>query len=247
MPLFPPPITITLLLGDSANLMVNNSGYFIRIGTTNDNISLLKKTGIKISTLISGKSGTTNYSSNVFKIKATCDLNKNFTLWHDSTGVGNNFKSEGSARDTTFKSLNYFGLLIRQSTVSFHNRHFFDDIYVGNIITDTIRPFIKKIEILTPDTLNVFFSEKLHHSSLNLLNFDIDNSIGNPFNAKFLKGDSSIIQMALVNSLAANTSYNFEIKNMARIKLEILCMIPYLNSNGLNMKNPNFTILLLTK
>lgn len=201
------------LTSDSANLASNNSGYLVRIGTSTDNISLIKKVGTVYTSLINGKAGTTNHSSNTFKIKVTCDAKRNFTLWHDSTGLGNNFISEGTVWDTTFNQSNYFGISIKQSTASFHNRHVFDDFYIGKIITDTIKPFVKDVEINSPDTLRIYFSEKLHPTSLNLLNFDINNSIGNPFSSRFISADSSVIEIALVNSLAANSWYNFGIKN----------------------------------
>lgn len=115
--------------------------------------------------------------------------------------------------DTTFNQSNYFGILIKQSTASFYNKHFFDDFYIGKIITDTIKPFVKSVEIKSPDTLQIFFSEKLHSASLNLLNFDVKNTIGNPFSSRFISTDSSVIELAMVNSLAANSTYNFSIKN----------------------------------
>ena len=115
--------------------------------------------------------------------------------------------------DTTLIRSNYFGILIKQSTASFYNKHFFDDFYIGKIITDTIKPFVKSVEIKSPDTMQIFFSEKLHLASLNLLNFDIDNTIGNPFISRFISADSSVIEISMVNSLAANSSYNFKIKN----------------------------------
>jgi hypothetical protein len=201
------------LTSDSANLASNNSGYLVRIGTPTDNISLLKKVGTVYTSLINGKAGTTNHSSNTFKIKVTCDAKRNFTLWYDSTGLGNNFMQEGNVWDTTFNQSNYFGISIKQSTASFHNRHFFDDFYIGKIITDTIKPFVKNVEIKSPDTLRIYFSEILHSISLNLFNFDINNTIGNPFSSRFISADSSVIEIALVNSLAANTWYNFGIKN----------------------------------
>ena len=201
------------LTSDSANLLGNNSGYLVRIGTSSDNISLHKKVGTIYTSLINGKTGTTNHSSNTFKIKITRDAQRNFTLWHDSTGFGNNFIPEGTVLDTTFNQSNYFGILIKQSTASFYNKHFFDDFYIGKIITDTIKPFVKNVEIKSPDTLRIYFSEKLHPTSLNLLNFDVKNTIGNPFSSRFISTDSSVIEIAMVNSLAANTRYNFEIKN----------------------------------
>ena len=201
------------LTSDSANLLGNNSGYLLRIGTSSDNISLHKKVGTIYTSLINGKTGTTNHSSNTFKIKITCDDQRNFTLWHDSAGFGNNFIPEGTVLDTTFNQSNYFGILIKQSTASFYNKHFFDDFYIGKIITDTIKPFVKSVEIKSPDTLQIFFSEKLHSASLNLLNFDVKNTIGNPFSSRFISTDSSVIELAMVNSLAANSTYNFSIKN----------------------------------
>ena len=201
------------LTSDSSNLLSNNSGYLLRIGTTSDNISLLKKMGNLYNPLINGKVGTTNHSSSVFKIKVTSDAKRNFMLWLDSTGLGDNFIYVGSVLDTTIKKSNYFGIVVRQSTTSFHNRHIFDDFYIGKIITDTIKPFVKNVEIKSPDTLQIFFSEKLSSKSLNLLNFEINNTIGNPFSGRFISADSSVVELAMVNSLAANTTYNFGLKN----------------------------------
>ena len=201
------------LTSDSANLLGNNSGYLVRIGTSSDNISLLKKVGNIYTSLLNGKAGTTNHSSNTFKVKVTFDTKRKFTLWHDSAGLGNNFIPEGSIWDTTLIRSNYFGILIKQSTASFYNKHFFDDFYIGKINTDTTKPFVKSVEIKSPDTMQIFFSEKLHLASLNLLNFDIDNTIGNPFSSRFISADSSVIEISMVNSLAANSSYNFKIKN----------------------------------
>lgn len=210
------------LTSDSANLLSNNSGYFLRIGNTTDNISLLKKSGVSLTTLITGKVGILNHSSNIFKIKVVCDDKRNFTLWHDSTGLGENYVTEGSIIDTGFKTSNYFGMVIRQSTTGFHNRHFFDDFYVGKIITDTVIPFVEKIELKGPDTLRVSFSEKLFQTSLNSLNFEIDNGIGNPSNTRFTSSDSTLIELVLQNSLISNTTYSFVIKNCSDKKGNIM-------------------------
>ena len=195
------------LTSDSANLSGKNSGYFLRIGNTSDNISLFRKNGLNSTLLINGKTGVTNHTNNLFKIKVICDSKRNLTLWHDSTGTGDQYLMEGSIRDTALTNCNFFGIYIRQSTASFHNKHFFDDFYIGKIIRDTTAPVVTKVEMISPDTVHIHFSEPLSLASSGVLNFEIDKGIDNPQSARFISADSSVIEIILKNKLTPNTGY----------------------------------------
>ncbi len=201
------------LASDSANLLGKNSGYFIRLGSTNDNISLYKKSGNVITSLILGKFGITNSSNSRFKIKVIHNKMGYFNLWRDSTGSGEHYLADGLAHDTTFNTSKYFGLTIRQSSASFHKRHFFDNIYCGPIITDTLAPLVKLVSALSPDTLLLFFSEPLNKASLWLENFELNQSIGFPIHSRFPTLDSSMIELKFSKAMLANIFYELKIKN----------------------------------
>jgi hypothetical protein len=57
-----------------------------------------------------------------------------WTLSDDNTGTGLSFFTEGSVTDATWATGAYFGIaVLQQSTASFLNKHFYDDITVGPI------------------------------------------------------------------------------------------------------------------
>ncbi len=201
------------LSSDSANLLSKNSGYLVRVGSTNDNISLYKKSGNALTPLILGKFGTTNSSNTSCNIKIIHDIKGYFSLWRDSTSTGKNYVAEGLAHDSTFKTSNFFGIVIRQSTTSFHKRHFFDNIYCGNIIKDTIAPWVKSVTVLSPDTLQILFSEPLHSSALWLANFELNEAMGAPKSTRFLNSDSTSIEIVLAKALIFNIFHELKIKN----------------------------------
>ena len=120
------------LTASQSDLTANGlTGYFVRIGNTDDEICLYRKdaaaTPVKI---IDGLNGITNTSNNTLKIKVTRNASNVFTLYRDVSGTGNNYVSEGLITDATFTTSSFFGILVKQSTASFFQRHFFDDIEV---------------------------------------------------------------------------------------------------------------------
>ena len=77
------------LISSSADLAGNNNtGYFIRIGNTDDEISLYRKdAGGTIVKIIDGTDGVLDNSNNVIKIKVTRDGNNQWTLSRDLSGT----------------------------------------------------------------------------------------------------------------------------------------------------------------
>jgi hypothetical protein len=138
-----------------------NNGYFVRLGGTPDEISLFKKVGNTTSLLIDGRNGATNKSVNTIYLKITRDANNIWTLLRDTTVLKNKPYIEGTVTDNEITSSNFFGLLIRQSTASFHGKHFFDNMYVGPVILDTTPPSITSIVAEDSKTISIQFSEKV--------------------------------------------------------------------------------------
>ncbi len=170
----------------------NNNGYFVRIGGTPDEISLYKITAGVATLLINGTDGITNTSNNSLRIKVTRNAASQWSLERDATG-GTEFVREGIVTDNSFTTSAFFGIKIQQSTASFFNRHFFDDIYAGDIIVDTTPPTLQSLQVVNQNTLSLVFDEKLQaSSSQNVLNYIVNNSIGNPSSALLLADGKSV-------------------------------------------------------
>jgi hypothetical protein len=176
-----------------------NNGYFVRIGGTPDEISLYKLTAGVASILINGADGITNFSNNTLRIKVMRNASNLWTLERDATG-GTDYFFEGSATDNTFTTSNFFGVKVTQSTATFHKKHFFDDIYVGNIILDTTAPTLQSVQNISANDFILVFNEKLDAAtSSDVNNFLVNNTIGVPSSAS-LQTDQKSVKLTFATS-----------------------------------------------
>ena len=115
------------LISDKADLKSNLiNGYFVRIGHTNDEIALYKRSGLSTTSvkLIDGVNGITNTNSSTLKIRVTRDNQGLFTLERALSSTTNSYFLEGSIADLDFTTSSFFGIFIQQSTASFFQKHF---------------------------------------------------------------------------------------------------------------------------
>ncbi|HEY5370849.1 MAG TPA: lamin tail domain-containing protein [Hanamia sp.] len=160
----------------------SNFGYFVRIGNTDDEISLYRKNESGIVTkIIDGENGILNHSSNVMKIKVIRDISNQWTLYRDMSGTGNSFYAEGSNVDSTYTTSSYFGFLIKQSTAIFFQKHFIDDIEIKNYVPDVTSPVIRSVTATSNATVDVLFDEPLDKISAVLFsNYSANKGLGMP-------------------------------------------------------------------
>jgi len=182
------------LMSDQSNLLsATNNGYFVRIGGTPDEISLYKLAAGTATLLINGTDGVTNSSNNRLRIKVIRDGNNLWSLERDATG-GTNYFLEGTVTDNAFTTSNFFGIRVQQSTASFFNRHFFDDIYAGEIIVDSEPPLLQQLQVLSENQLSLTFNEKLTPASAqNITHYSASQGIGNPATAVLQADETSVI------------------------------------------------------
>jgi hypothetical protein len=190
-----------------------NTGYFVRIGGTPDEISLFKKTAANVSVLIDGKNGSTNKSNNTVYIKVTRDINNVWTLLRDTTTQKNKPIIEGTVTDNSILSSNYFGILVRQSTTSFHGKHFFDNIYAGPIIVDTTPPDISAVTIVNAQTINIQFSEKVNITTAEDESRYLLNETTQPTEA-ILSQDETSVTCTFANSFLNDTNNEITISGL---------------------------------
>lgn len=167
------------LVSDQANLLSPAiNGYFVRIGSSTDDICLYKVAAGVATKIIDGADGILNTSSSTFKIKVIRDSANNWDLQRDLGGTGSNYMSEGTVIDAAFNTTVAFGLVVKQSTASFFQKHFFDDVYAGPILLDVTPPAISALQLVSAAQLDVSFDEKVSAgTSQNAANYAISPSL----------------------------------------------------------------------
>ncbi len=157
------------LNSDKADLKSSSiNGYFIRIGGTDDEISLFKRSGAASGSvkLIDGLNGVLNTSNNTLKIKLSRNNAGLFTLERETEGSSSGFYTEGTAIDTSFLSSAYFGIFIQQSTSTFFQKHFFDNFRITPLTQDIQAPGFKDITVLNEQSIELNFSEAMDSISV---------------------------------------------------------------------------------
>jgi hypothetical protein len=200
------------LTADQSNLLAAQ-GYYVRIGGTPDEISLFRTgSGIPI---IDGRNGSTNKSNNLIKVKVTRSATSEWILQRDTTGLGNTYFLEGSTVDNTFTTSSYFGFKITQSTASFHNKHFIDNVVVNDLFVDTTPPGIQRITTTSSTQLSVLFSEKVDKASAEIPNhYTVDNGVGVATVAT-LQQDEKTVQISFQNPFVNADSSMLTITDIA--------------------------------
>ncbi|KAA2244776.1 hypothetical protein F0L74_02030 [Chitinophaga agrisoli] len=167
------------LQADSSQLLhPATAGYFVRIGGKDDEICLYRKTPYhEPYKIIDGRDGLTNKRAVTLKLKVTCDEMDTWHLWIDTSGTGRNYFLQGSITDSQVHAPVCFGVLIRQSTASFFQKHFFDDIQVIPLVKDTTAPQLLAVKVLNARELLLQFSEWVDTTAARYI---ADNNIGAP-------------------------------------------------------------------
>jgi hypothetical protein len=154
------------LISNVADLKSTNiNGYFVRMGDTQDDVCSYKRSGITSSSvkLIDGRDGAVfSSSNNNFKFKISRESNGAFTLERDSTGTGNSFYTEGTVTDNTFITTTAFGFFIQQSTASFFQKHFFDNIVIADYVPDVTPPVFNSVSTTDGKAIKLTFNEAVN-------------------------------------------------------------------------------------
>ncbi|MCU0357954.1 MAG: lamin tail domain-containing protein, partial [Cyclobacteriaceae bacterium] len=203
------------LVSQNENLLApGNNGYFVRIGGTPDEVSLFRMVNGVATIMIDGTNGVTNLSNNVLRIRVIRDEQHTWTLSYDVTGTGNNYFTEPPATDATILTSNFFGIRIAQSTATFFNRHFFDDIYAGDIIRDTDPPQLISVTPISPTVVEARFNEDLDESTAQQSSFyTINNGVGIPVSAALLP-DNRTVRLTFINNFANGQTHVLSVQGV---------------------------------
>jgi hypothetical protein len=175
-------LDVYLMCSDSVPVSPTATGYFIRIGNTDDEIALYRKDeGNKIIKLIDGVNGMLNKNDNRYRIKINRRNKSQWNLWYDETMSGEKYVKAGVTTDSIYQESKYFSVFIQQSTASFFQKHFIDNIYIGAYLPDIMAPSVRAIEIIGPQKIRVQFNESIPPlAAFKKENYHINNAIEHP-------------------------------------------------------------------
>lgn len=210
------------LISDSTNLMGLNSGIFVRIGNTADEISLYRKDSGAIVKLIDGVDGRVGSSSaNTFKIRVSRDLNSQFHLYDDASGTGNNYLLEGAVVENRYPSIfwslvPYFGISIHFSSSNLQ-KFFFDDFVIQTITPDTMAPLIDSVVVLDSVHCLLQFNEAIDSTAAsNSANFLL-NKKNNPLFTSLNSNNRTQITLTFADPFEPNSIHKLEVRNQKDI------------------------------
>ena len=190
-------------------------GYFVRTGNTDDEISLYRKDpNGSMTKIIDGANVILNHSNNVIKIKVTNDSTGQWILYRDLAGTGNNYSKEGSAIDSIYKTSSWFGFVIKQSTSSFFQKHFIDDIEIKNFVRDISPPRIVTVTATSSSTTDVLFDEPVDNSTNIFSNYSVNDGIGMPDSVLIDPQNPSLVHLVFMNSFTNGKEYTLTISGV---------------------------------
>ncbi len=206
------------LVANSSNLEGSLNGYFVMFGDDVsdqwDSISLYRQNGASVQKIIAGHHCFTGASSN-YRVKVERDNLGNWELFTDITG-GNNFISEGTGFDNSINSSSYFGVFCKYTTTNKTN-FYFDDIYAGPLIVDTIAPEVVSVHAISTTQIEVMFSENVDQGSAeNETNFQIT-GLGNAAVATKDATNPALVHLTYSQTFAEGTTYSLNISGVKDI------------------------------
>ncbi|PSR56155.1 hypothetical protein AHMF7605_22935 [Adhaeribacter arboris] len=192
------------LLSDSTNLAGKNSGYFVRLGGTADEVSLFRKDAGKTPVnIINGTDKTlASSTANTVRVKVTRSVAGQWELVADFSGKGTNFESQGTTTDSTYRRAAFFGILVKYSSAN-SKKFFFDDIR----IRDTKAPSLLAINRTGPQTIDVIFSEAVELASAEAIgNYILNPTNVHPLTATRDPGNESLVHLTFADEFTNDTN-----------------------------------------
>lgn len=169
------------LTSDNSDLNAASNGYFVRIGGTDDKITLNKKVaGVNTELISSPASIVNSTTNNPFRIRISRDADDLWLLEYDDGDLGS-YTLAGTIVDKSIPCSTHFGILIIQSSAaSVVDNHYFDDFSIEEMSIDAVPPEVIDIEVTSPSEITLVFSESLDQAiAENLNNYNIE-GLGSP-------------------------------------------------------------------
>ena len=204
------------LMSDQQDISGALNGYFVRIGNTEDEISLYRQDGSSSTKIIDGVNGVLNVSSFSIRIKVTRDVDGHWELLRDLTG-GNSYISEGTVLENTYTSTSYFGFLCDYTSTR-STLFWMDDIVISkplsvdsvvilnNQLVEIL--FNQDVDFSTSQSIENYSLKDLNENSVNIMEVtrDIADESRVTLSTEFLYSADYILAIENVEDSLTNTS-----------------------------------------
>ena len=187
-----------------------NSGYFVRLGGTDDEVSLFRKDSTRAAVLvIDGANGTlASATNNLVRVRVTRTTANRWTLERDLTG-GRTFVAEATQpTDATYQRSVALGVSLLYSSAN--NRSFYFDDFV---VTDATAPLLARAVPIDSRQLNVVFNEAVDAASAaNAANYRLQSG-ATPVSAQVSASNPAVVRLTFGTDFA--TTNLLEARNIA--------------------------------
>lgn len=206
-------LDVFLIASASDLTQTATSGYFVRLGGTDDEISLYRKDGATLVKIIDGADGSLNQSASTIRLKITRNAANQWQL--NRTVNAGAQTTEGVVTDATYNSTAFFGVSVKQSTASFFQKHFIDDIIVSNYVPDVTAPDVLSYTVTGSNSLDLLFNEPLEEiSAETIANYSVSNGIGFPATAVLDAGNNQLVHLTFSAALPIRTNLTITINGV---------------------------------
>ncbi len=196
-------VDVFLTASASDLTQASTTGYFVRIGGTDDEISLFRKDNGTIVKIIDGANGSVNSSLSAIQVKVIRDGSNQWMLQHVINGGP--ALSEGFTVDASYLTSSFFGVLVKQSTASFFLKHFIDDISIGDYIPDLQPPFVVTYTATSVNSLDILFNEPVDQLSSELSsNYVVNSGIGSPVSVVRDAVNTALVHLVFASNFPLN-------------------------------------------
>lgn len=216
------------LVSDQENLKDPLNGYFVRIGNTQDEVSLYKQSGVKPKAvkIIDGSDDRVDVSSIEINIKVSKIHENNWELFVD-TDLKGNYISEGSVVDSDHFYSSYFGVYCTYTSTR-SDKFFFDNFTItGEAYSDDTPPEIDSLVVVSDSTLQIHFTEQVSETTVtDVRNYFIDKSIGFPYTVQFQ--NDRIVVLSFQQKFKDKIEYQLTVTGIEDMFMNILDDYPVL-------------------
>lgn len=202
------------LVSDQEDVTGLLDGYFLQLGESgsNDAIELFRQQGEDVVSVCRGSDGLIA-SSFTIRIKVTRNAQGVWKVFADPSG-GENFQPQCEGNDNMFTQTDYIGFYCKY-TKSNSSKMYFDEVYAGPQIIDTLPPELISLTADTDTTLQLQFSEVPDKESAeNVGNYVVSGNIANPVLAELNTENSTVVNLTFDKKFETGKNYTLTVSGV---------------------------------
>ena len=194
-------------------------GYYLEIGEngSDDGISLFYRNGDNKTLIARGGDGDFASAFDV-RIRVRRDTEANWEIAVDPE-KGENFTTIATGNKASFNETGYTGFIC-YFTSSRSNSFYFDNIYLGDYVFDTIPPQILEYKVLSENEIQLLFSEEITESSAT----DINNYLLSPeeISPSSIRHIEDTVWLNFQEGFESGVNHTLEVKGISDLEGNIL-------------------------